>query len=119
MDYEWYITYAENGTNGSTPISICSCPEVASGTPTASENDLKQLVIVAIVSFVLSLTKMVSHQVSSIARKKDLHSKLEVIQQTFKIDLNDPQVGAHRTEHRVLSRLDKPEKKPRIRIILT
>ena len=63
------------------PISTCYCPEVGNATPTGSENDLKQLVILAIVSLVL--TKMGYHQVSSIAQKKDLHSKLEAIQQTF------------------------------------
>ena len=45
-----------------TPISMCYCPDQVSGTPTALESDLKQLVILAIVSLVLSLTKMGYHQ---------------------------------------------------------
>ena len=47
---------------GPIPISTCFCPEVGNVTQTGSENDLKQLVILAIVSLVLSLTKMGYHQ---------------------------------------------------------
>ena len=54
---------------GPTPISMCSCPDSGSDVQTKLENDLKQLVILAIVSLVLSLTKMGYHQVSILLKE--------------------------------------------------
>jgi len=45
------------------------------------EKDLKQQVILVILLFVLSLSKMAYSRVSNIAGKKELHTQLEEIKQ--------------------------------------